>query len=404
VKVPKGWDVLPLGDLLTVCQYGLSEPTSADGDLPIVGMKDLGDGRVNFDNLQVMRSKGVDVDKFRLRPGDILFNRTNSADLVGKTALVVEDGNTAVFASYLVRLCVDVGRTIPAFVNAYLNSPNGQGRVKRLATRGVSQANINPTTLRNHLFVPVPPLGEQRRIAEILGAWDEAIEKVQALIQAKQKLKRGLMQQLLTPTRRFPQFTAKWRKCHIGDIADEVNATNGDGGDAPVLSCTKHHGLVLSEEYFGRRVHAEDTSGYKLVKRGQFAYATNHIEEGSIGLLADLPTGLVSPMYTVFQVHDDEVVPSLLYRILKTERYRRQFEARTNGSVNRRGGLRWTEFAKIPLSLPTREEQRHIEACFAALDAETQQLSNMNDTLTTQKRGLMQKLLTGQVRVKEAAL
>jgi len=62
-----------------------------------------------------------------------------------------------------------------------------------------------------------------------------------------------------------------------------VLTKNAQGSNLPVLSCTKHRGLVLSEEYFGKRVHAEDTSGYRIVQRGEFAYATNHIEEGSIG-------------------------------------------------------------------------------------------------------------------------
>ena len=61
----------------------------------------------------------------------------------------------------------------------------------------------------------------------------------------------------------------------LGEITNEVPTKNAEGTDLPVLSCTKHRGLVLSQEYFGKRVYAEDTSGYRVVQRGEFAYATS---------------------------------------------------------------------------------------------------------------------------------
>lgn len=389
MKVPKGWDVLPLGDLLTVCQYGLSEPTSADGNLAIVGMKDLGDGRVNFDNLQVMRSNGVDIDKFRLRPGDILFNRTNSADLVGKTALVVELSKTAVFASYLVRLCVDVGRTTPEFVNAYLNSPSGQGRVKRLATRGVSQANINPTTLRNHLYIPVPPLGEQRRIAEILGAWDEAIEKVQALIQAKQKLKRALMHQLLTPTRRFPQFKGTWRTVALSALYSKRKGTA-----VPVQSEPAKYQFIGSRAMSGEEEGWTGSPGVCVLPQdllilwdGEYAGKVAYGLSGVIG-------STVAALQPKGEAADTRFVGAVMQ--LRNGRIRAITEG--SGIPHCPGDLLdW-----FKLGLPERNEQSRISDVLDAAHHELMTLRLLCKKLELQKRGLMQKLLTGQIRVKEA--
>src|SRR5438128_1303555 len=89
---------------------------------------------------------------------------------------------------------------------------------------------------------------------------------------------------------------------------------------------------------------SEDLSAYKLVRRGQFAYATNHIEEGSIGLQDICDVGLVSPMYTVFKVDEDQVDTSFLFRLLKTETYRQIFASATHSSIDRRGALRWAGF------------------------------------------------------------
>ena len=123
-----------------------------------------------------------------------------------------------------------------------------------------------------------------------------------------------------------------------------------------MLSCTKHFGLVDSLTYFGRQMYSDDTSTYKMVKRGQFAYATNHIEEGSIGYQNLHDVALISPMYTVFET-DSQVDDNFLYRVLKTEKYRRIFETSTNGTVNRRGSLRWKEFSQIRVPLPSLPEQ-----------------------------------------------
>src|SRR5690606_9900194 len=125
-------------------------------------------------------------------------NRTNSADLVGKAGIVREDSE-AVFASYLVRLDVDREKAEPEYVNYWLNSAIAQTALKRLSTRGLSQANINPTEFRKHSPPPRPPLPEQRKIAEILRTWDEAIEKLEALRAANEGRHKALARRFFVP-------------------------------------------------------------------------------------------------------------------------------------------------------------------------------------------------------------
>src|SRR5690606_6978952 len=149
---------------------GLSEPGDSAGDTSIVGMRDLVDGVVRFEELATVDSGGTDWSAFRLRRGDILLNHTNSPDLVGKVGYVREDFD-AVFASYLVRLHVDPQRADAEYVAAWLTSDIAQRALKRFSTRGVRQANINPTEFRRHCPIPIPPLPDQRKIAEILRTW-----------------------------------------------------------------------------------------------------------------------------------------------------------------------------------------------------------------------------------------
>ena len=158
---------------------------------------------------------------------------------------------------------------------------------------------------------------------------------------------------------KYGEIPADWDYVPIVDVAHQVSVKNSRGGDLTVLSCTKYDGLVDFLTYFGRQIFSEDTSTYKIVKLGQFAYATNHIEEGSIGYQNLYDRALISPMYTVFETNN-KVDDSFLYKLLKTELYRHIFEVNTSASVNRRGSLRWNVFSQIKVPLPSLEEQQAI--------------------------------------------
>ena len=140
-------------------------------------------------------------------------------------------------------------------------------------------------------------------------------------------------------------------------------------------------------------------STYKVVRRNQFAYATNHIEEGSIGYQDMYDEAVISPMYTVFET-DKQIKDRFLYLLLKTELYLHIFQANTSASVDRRGSLRWNEFSKIHIPLPSVKEQEAIISVFDPCDRELVLLHQQLGTFKEQKRGLMQKLLTGQWRTK----
>jgi type I restriction enzyme, S subunit len=276
---------------------------------------------------------------------------------------------------------------------------------------GVGQPNLN-TELLGDVAIPIPPAGEQKRIVGALSTWDTAIQKTEQLIAAKEQQYSARSGELLFGLTRLKKYgTSKSKSLHwfsmsnewsiveIGQIAREVSSVNGGADDLPVLSCTKYGGLVDSLQYFNKQVFSHDTSKYKLVRRGQFAYATNHIEEGSIGYQDFVPAGLVSPIYTVFQTDTSQIDDGYLYKTLKTERLRQLFAANTNASVDRRGSLRWKEFARIHIPLPPLEEQRSINTILDTAKQEIALLKAEVVVLKTQKRGLMQKLLTGQWRL-----
>jgi type I restriction enzyme, S subunit len=145
--MPETWRAIRLGEVLTQTQYGLSILGNRDGAYPILRMNCLEDGKVTISGLQYVDLDGKTYEKFRLNKGDLLFNRTNSYELVGKTSLFDIDGDF-VFASYLLRLATNPGQVIPAYINFYLNWGRVQQRLKAIATRGVAeQAIVGATAL-----------------------------------------------------------------------------------------------------------------------------------------------------------------------------------------------------------------------------------------------------------------
>ncbi|MCW3129774.1 MAG: restriction endonuclease subunit S [Methanophagales archaeon] len=174
--IPKSWDVVRLEDnnILTATQYGLSLRGSKEGKYPILRMNNLTDGYINPSDLQFVNVDETIFRKFRLEWGDILFNRTNSVELVGKTSIFNLDSEF-VFASYLIRLKTNPESLNPYFLNFYLNWDFTQSRLKGLASRGVSQANISAARLKT-LEIPLPSLEEQHQIAHILSTVDKKIE------------------------------------------------------------------------------------------------------------------------------------------------------------------------------------------------------------------------------------
>jgi type I restriction enzyme S subunit len=193
----------------------------------------------------------------------------------------------------------------------------------------------------------------------------------------------------------------EWRFMPINAIAQESTLRNGSDTCRPVILCSKHVGFVRSLDYFKKKIFSDDTSNYKVVKRNWIAYPSNHIEEGSIGIQSICDAGIVSPIYTVFSLNDD-VEPDFIHRVLKTELYRQQFVAAMNGSVDRRGSLRWPQFSKIIIPVPPPLEQKKIASILTVVDAKLDVIARQIEATHALKQGLMRTLFSRGVGTQDA--
>lgn len=171
---PDEWELLSVGDVIKSSQYGLSESLEANGRYPVLRMMNITNGYVDPNDLKYLDWSPECAKKYVLNHGDIVFNRTNSMEWVGRTGLFELEGEY-LFASYLIRLIADEKRLTPYYLTQYLNLPLIQYRLKAFATPGVSQANINPNSLKS-LPILLPPLDRIKKIEEVLREFDTKIQ------------------------------------------------------------------------------------------------------------------------------------------------------------------------------------------------------------------------------------
>ncbi|MEW2089304.1 restriction endonuclease subunit S [Streptomyces sp. NPDC006682] len=192
----QGWVRGPLAEFVPTADYGISEALGSEPDgIPVLRMNNIRDGRIDVSDLRFAPSRVP--ERLTLRPGDVLFNRTNSIEHVGKAAMWRDELPEATFASYLVRLNPDLGRIVPEYLVEWLAHPLTRQRVKAISTVAVQQVNVNPTRLRE-LEIDLPiDLEEQRRIVRSLAACDDRIRREEEELAKLRQLKIGLTEDLL---------------------------------------------------------------------------------------------------------------------------------------------------------------------------------------------------------------
>jgi type I restriction enzyme S subunit len=357
----------------------------------------------NFKSGEGITSQNISIeDKYPVYGGNGLRGYTNKFTHDGEYILIGRQGALCGNILYIKGKAYISEHAIAASTNEYANIKWLGYKLDFLNLNRLSESSAQPGLAVNKLEkikISIPLFSEQKKITEILSTWDDAIEVKSKLVDKLKLRKQALMQQLLTGKKRLKGFDKEWRTISIRDIAKEVSIRNKNNEQIIVLSCTKYKGLVPSLEYFGKRIFAEDLSAYKIVPKGHFAYATNHIEEGSIGYQNLYEKGLISPMYTVFKT-DSSINDKFFFSLLKSHKLIHYYNSRMEGSIDRRGGLRWESFSGIKINIPSNEEQTAIANILSTSDKEIEIANTKLDKLREQKKGLMQQLLTGKKRVK----
>ncbi|MCF7689081.1 MAG: restriction endonuclease subunit S [Cephaloticoccus sp.] len=379
-----------LGDIAKISSGGTPDranPAYWGGDIPWVKTGEIQFGIIR-DAEEKITARALDESPAKMvPPGSLLMAMYGQGKTRGQVALLG-------IRAAINQACAAISPQDPddsRYLFQYLAA--NYENVRRLSNSG-SQENLNAELIRG---IPIfyPEKTERQKIADILGMWDEALEKLDALIAAKTRRKQALMQQLLTGRRRLQGFGLPWVKSKLGDLF--FNRTENNRLDLPLLSITADQGVVSRESLTKRDTSSEDKSKYLRIAPGDIGYNTMRMWQG-VSALSTME-GIVSPAYTILtpSARIDGRFTAHLFKLRHTISL---FHRHSQGLVDDTLNLKYPHFAKIEVTVPNDvAEQRAIAAVLNTADAELGRLRQQLTALDHQKRGLMQQLLTGKKKV-----
>lgn len=387
VRVEDVCETVSVGIVIQPTQYYVS----ADAGVRAFRSSNVGENKIIDRDWVYLSPEGHKKNaKSALQAGDVLVVRSGA--LAGTACVVSED--------YAGSNCIDVvfarpkrEYLIPQYLAEVTNSPVGCRHVAD-TKGGLAIGHFNVNAFKK-LSVLIPSVQEQQRIVSLLSTWDGAIEGSARLIAAKEQHYIHELSRLIS--------RAHHPRSNVGAFARELSERNWQGNER-VLSVTNSRGFVLPEEQFARRVASSDLSNYKVVRRGQYAYNPSRINVGSIARLDEWDNGVLSPMYVVFEIDETKAESDYFLHWLASHEARQRIKNSAQGSV--RETVSFNDFAAIHFPLPERKRQIRVAAYLNCLRDEIALLEQQTKQLSRQKRGLMQKLLTGEwsVPVAEEAI
>lgn len=331
--------------------------------------------RCNPEPTDIIISCSGTIGRACVVPKDLKFVMVRSGALIKK--------NNNVFNSFYLYNCIV--------------SPFGQNQIQKYLNKGAQ-----PNLFINHiekLRFPLPPLPEQKKIAEFLSTWDEAIEKLEKLVELKEKRKKGLMSKILTGEKRLQGAQEKWEQLHLHDIL-KSQIRPIPKPDKPFLSLgiRSHCKGTFHKPEFDPNKIAMDTL-YE-VKTNDLIINITFAWEGAVAIADKKDNGgLVSHRFPTYQCRKKVDISFLRHWILLPN-FRYKLGLISPGGAGRNRVLNKKDLLKLRIFLPNIEEQKQIGKLLDTADIEISTLKNHLQSIKTQKRGLMQKLLTGEIRVK----
>jgi type I restriction enzyme S subunit len=388
-KIPEGWSVKRLGQcfsFLRTSSYSRAETTD-NGEVCYIHYGDIHTKyslHVGPENIDIFVSRKQAQKADFLKTGDLIFLDA-SEDYEGTTRCIELDNitsNDKVISGLHTIALRDNAKNFSDGFRAYITSipfvkNNFWKQVTGIKVYGISKDNLKKLKLL------LPPLPEQEKIAEILGLWDDAIEKLSKLIEAKKLQKKGLMQKLLTGRHRLKGFSEPWKEVKLGDVCQ---ITTGKLDANAMVERGKYKFFTCAKEVYLIDDYAFDTEallisgnganvGYIHYYNGKFnAYQRTYVLHGFIQNIFLVKYFL--DQFLSVRIEREKKAGNTPYIVLDT-------------------------LSKMKLNIPTDiSEQKAIADILSAADEEIDVLNKKLEALKKQKQGLMQQLLTGKIRVK----
>lgn len=266
-----------------------------------------------------------------------------------------------------------------------------------LTRQGANRFKLTKAAL-SKLPILLPPLPEQCRIAEILRTWDEAIEKLETVRSTKSKKRLGVVNSIFGLAE---GSGTNWPKQPLSAISTRIKRTT-DGGDHPVMTISAKSGFLLQSDKFARNMAGKSVDRYTMLKKGEFAYNKGNSKTAPYGCIFRMEenAALIPFVYYCFRL-DDQLHHPFYEHLFAAGALNYQLSRLINSGVRNDGllNLYADDFFGCFVPVPPIGEQKRIATAITAMNTELDLIDTEIDALQRQKRGLMQKLLTGEWRV-----
>ena len=252
--------------------------------------------------------------------------------------------------------------------------------------------------------IALPPLSEQKKIEKYIQLWDTAIEKQSELIEKLKLRNHALMQQLLSGKKRLPGFCEEWKEVKLGEIAERITRKNAED-NKNVVTISAQRGFVVQTDFFNKSVASEILDNYFLVHRNEFCYNKSYsygYPMGAIKRLKVFDKAVVTTLYICFRLKEKAFVNiDFFEQYCESGIFNKELVKIANEGGRAHGLLNVTpsDFFNMHMSIPDIDEQNAIASVFVNADKEIELANGKLANLKSQKRGLMQQLLTGKKRL-----
>ncbi len=400
MKVPKDWACPNAEDICEKVSVGIViEPskhyTSDPDGIRAFRSANVRAGKINDSTWVRLSQQGHAANsKSHLRVGDVVIVRTGAPG----TACVISE-------EFAGSNCIDLifARPRPELLNShylcvFINSEHGKKQALNMQG-GLAQQHLNVGAFQK-IKVPLPPLPEQRKIADILTTWDEAIETLDALIKAQECRKKALMQHILTGKKRVKGAKGKWKTVALGEMLTPITRTVPKPAGAFLAAGIRSHGkgVFLKPEFKPEEIALDELFEIKV---GDLIVNITFAWEGAAAIVPENADGaLVSHRFPTFLFKEGIASRSFFRHFIRSKRFVFECGLASPGGAGRNRVLSKSGFLEIELNAPPFEEQEAIGAILDTAQHQLTLLRAQREALDQQKRGLMQRLLTGKIRVK----
>lgn len=364
----------------------------------VLGLGALTDNGINTDGKKPAPLNDKTVERFLLKHGDFLISRSNTSDKVGRSILYKGEIENCSYPDLMMKFRVDETKIYPEYLEFYLRSPKAIKYLQASASGTSStMVKITKTTIEK-LPVWLPSYERQILIANVWRSINQAITTTEQLIAAKQQYLNILHQKFFQPN----DLNKYWKSIKISTFLASRNEKAVPSKEIPLYSLTIENGVTAKTDRYNREflVRDSDVKEYKIVYDGDIVFNPSNLRWGAIARSNVGSKVVVSPIYEILEIDYTKVNGDFIAHALTCSRQIAIFATKSEGTLIERMAVKIDTFLSSKILLPEDiNEQTKIAEILNTAKREIDLLKKLAESYRIQKRGLMQKLLSGEWRV-----